>query len=507
MSPSVSASAFLQSIIPAPVRSRSSLTCAAVIVGVLTSTPRPSSSWSSSSSWGRPSASPRPSAPRPRAPRPSGLASAFGLLGLRGFLGLRGVLGLRAPRPWAPPALRLLGLGASAAGGRLGSAAAGGLGLGGRSGRLGDRSGRLSGRSSGCLRGDRGSGCLRGRGGRLSGGRGVGGAGGRQRGLGLGALAGLGLGALLLLGLAAGLLLGLAAGLLLGLLARLLLLGAEDLAALGDHVADRLRDQRAGADRVVVARDDEVDAVRVAVGVDEADDRDPQALGLADGDDLGLEVDHEHRVGRALHVLDAAEVGPELLEVGLGRHPLARRQQLQLALGLVALEVVQAPDALRDGLEVRQQATEPAVVDVRLTGRLGDLLDGVARLLLGADEQHGAAAVGDVAREPLRLLEQGLGLEQVDDVDAAVLAMDEPAHLGVPAASLVAEVHAGLQQLADSYLSHGGAPLGLILVVQPGRSRSRDPARRAGQGPCLGWRRSRRPGFGNGYGLQLSSSR
>ena len=100
----------------------------------------------------------------------------------------------------------------------------------------------------------------------------------------------------------------------------------------------------AGADRVVVARDDVVDAVRVAVRVDEADDRDAQALGLAHGDRLGLEVDHEHRVGHALHVLDAAEVGAQLLEVGLGGHALARRQQPELALGLVALEVVQALD-------------------------------------------------------------------------------------------------------------------------------------------------------------------
>ena len=62
------------------------------------------------------------------------------------------------------------------------------------------------------------------------------------------------------------------------------------------------------------------------------------------------------------------------------------------------------------------------------------------------------------AANALRLREQRLGLEQVDDVDAAALAVDEAAHLRVPAARLVAEVHAGLQQLSDSYLSHGGAP-------------------------------------------------
>src|SRR3712207_9383646 len=58
---------------------------------------------------------------------------------------------------------------------------------------------------------------------------------------------------------------------------------------------------------------------------------------------------------------------------------LARGQQRELALGGVALEVVQALDALADRLEVRQQAAEPAVVDVGHAGALGGVLDGVAR--------------------------------------------------------------------------------------------------------------------------------
>src|SRR5581483_3617014 len=272
----------------------------------------------------------------------------------------------------------------------------------------------------------------------------------------------LGVAARLLLGLAPGALLRLAARLLLGLAPGLLLLGPEDRARLRRHVADRVGDEVARADRVVVAGADVGDAVRIAVGVDEPDDRDAQALRLAHGDRLGLQVDHEHGVRHALHVLDAAEIRPELLEVGLGRHALLGRQQLELPLGGVALEVVQALDPARDRLEVREQAAEPAVVDVRHGGRLGDLLDRVAGLLLRADEQHGAAATGDVAREGLRLVQQRLRLETVDDVDAATLAVDVAAHLGVPATRLVAEVDAGLQQLADSYLSHCGAPLSYV---------------------------------------------
>ncbi len=173
--------------------------------------------------------------------------------------------------------------------------------------------------------------------------------------------------------------------------------------AFGDHPSDRFGDQRARTDRVVVAGDDEVDAVRVAVGVDQADDRDPQALGLFDSNRLGFQVDDEDRVRDALHVFHPAEIRAELLEVGLGRHPLAGRQQSQLALALVALEVVQAPDALVDRLEVRQQAAEPAVVHVRHVGRAGDVAHGVTGLLLGPDEQHGPAAARDRVQELLRL--------------------------------------------------------------------------------------------------------
>src|SRR5262249_47255104 len=147
-----------------------------------------------------------------------------------------------------------------------------------------------------------------------------------------------------------------------------------------------------------------------------------------------------------------AEVQAQLLEVRLRGHALARRQQLELALGLVALEVVQTPDALVDRLEVRQQAAEPAVVDVGHAGALGDLLDGVARLLLRAHEENRAATACELGREVLRLREQPLRLQQVDDVDARALAVDETAHLRVPAARLMAEMDSGLQQLLDADL-------------------------------------------------------
>ena len=68
--------------------------------------------------------------------------------------------------------------------------------------------------------------------------------------------------------------------------------------------------------------------------------------------------------------------------------------------------------------------------------------------LQGAFAEHVAAlrAIGVEAVE-VRLPEQLERLLEVDDVDAAALREDEAAHLGIPAARLVAEVHSGFQQV------------------------------------------------------------
>ena len=87
---------------------------------------------------------------------------------------------------------------------------------------------------------------------------------------------------------------------------------------------------------------------------------------------------------------------------------------------------------------------------------------------------------GQLAGELLRVVQQPLGLLQVDDVDAAALAEDEAAHLGVPAARLVAEVNPGLQQLLDAYL--GGQELAPLSWCRCPTAGSRTRARFPGQG-------------------------
>ena len=101
-----------------------------------------------------------------------------------------------------------------------------------------------------------------------------------------------------------------------------------------------------------------------------------------------------------------------------------------------------------------------------------------------------AALRGDLGDEVARLLEQLLGLQQVDDVDPVPLAVDEAAHARVPAPRLVAEVNSSLQQLLDAYVGHLASQfaccLGGCLDGRPWpRRRIGDPGALPGQRPVL----------------------
>src|SRR5918996_459458 len=158
-----------------------------------------------------------------------------------------------------------------------------------------------------------------------------------------------------------------------------------------DGFRDHADDETAGTDRVVVARDDVVGVVGIAVRVHERDDRQPEPARLPHGELLLAQVDDEDRVGKRLHVGDAAEVRLELL--GLAEHgdALLGGEQLELALGLEPPQLVQALDALRDRAPVGQEPAEPAVVHVRHADPRRLLGDGILALLLRPDEQDGAA--------------------------------------------------------------------------------------------------------------------
>ena len=124
---------------------------------------------------------------------------------------------------------------------------------------------------------------------------------------------------------------------------------------------------------------------------------------------------------------------------------------------LVCPELLEAGEPLGDRLEVGEHATEPAVVDVRHPdpGRLlGHRLLG---LLLRPDEEDRAAVRDGLLDEVVRGVDVRQRLLQVDDVDAIALGHDEALHLGVPAAGLVPEVDAALQELAHGDDGHASS--------------------------------------------------
>ena len=133
-------------------------------------------------------------------------------------------------------------------------------------------------------------------------------------------------------------------------------------------------------------------------------------------------------------------------------------QDVELAVLLHRVDVVQALDAGLHRAEIGQRAAQPAVVHIEHAAALGLSLDGLLGLLLGADEQDALALQRDVAHEHISFVDLANGLLQVDDVDAVALGEDVLGHLRVPAAGLVAEVNAGLQQLLHGNDCHSGFP-------------------------------------------------
>src|SRR5215831_10719918 len=204
--------------------------------------------------------------------------------------------------------------------------------------------------------------------------------------------------------------------------------------------------KRDGASRIVVAWDHEVDAVGVAIGVHHGDNGDAQLLGFGNGNLLLVGVDDEEQIRQAAHLLDAAQRFVEAVTV-------ARKLQhllLGAASGIAAQKVVQLlepADRLRDGLPVGERAAEPAVVDEILRRALGGIGDALRGLPLGAHKEYPAAAGDDVTHLDQCLMQHRHGLGQVDNVDVVAGAEDVGSHLRIPAMALVAEVAASLEQL------------------------------------------------------------
>src|SRR5688572_19367218 len=224
-------------------------------------------------------------------------------------------------------------------------------------------------------------------------------------------------------------------------------------ARFGDRIGDGLRNQLDRSDRIVVARDRHGDEIGIGVRVDDADDGKTELVRLVDGDLFLLRVDHEEEAREARHISDTGEVLLQLLALTRQEQLLLLGVVLELAAVLAALlQLLHATDLLLHRLEVREQAAEPALGDVHRVAAVSLLLHDRLELALGADEEDVVTPHDDIAHELLRELELTQRLLQVDDVDAVALGEDEPAHLGVPSARLMAEVNTRFEELLQRWL-------------------------------------------------------
>ena len=181
-------------------------------------------------------------------------------------------------------------------------------------------------------------------------------------------------------------------------------------------------------------------------------------------------------------VADTAERLVQLVELALLEEELllgeaAVRRVLEVEL----LELLHAREALGDRLEVGEESTEPALVDVGLADARRLLGEDFLGLLLGADEEDGAAVGDRLLDELVRLVDVRQRLLQVDDVDAAALGEDEALDFRVPPAGLVSEVDAAVEQLANGDDGHGRSPVlalaRLLRLSAPDRSAGEPGAR------------------------------
>ena len=203
-------------------------------------------------------------------------------------------------------------------------------------------------------------------------------------------------------------------------------------------------------------------------------------MGLGDGVALLAGVHDEQGAGQLLHFLHAAQVLLQLLDLAQVLDDFLLGQHIEGAVGLHGLELVQAVDTGAHGLEVGHHAAQPTGVDIVHIAAQSLFLDGLLSLLLGAHEQQGLAALGQLTHEVIGLLQLLHGLLQIDDIDAVALGVNVGGHLGVPAAGLVTEVDTGLQQGLHGYdvlVSHGFISPLIFSLLPPGASSPRPTLR------------------------------
>ena len=169
---------------------------------------------------------------------------------------------------------------------------------------------------------------------------------------------------------------------------------------------------------------------------------------------LFLRVENKHSIWTLGQVTNSAEVLLQLFQFSAEQQGFLFRHGFKLTRDLHALVFLHLGDTLGNCFEVGQHATEPAFVDIRHPALFGIATHGVLRLLLRANEQHGATLGREFADEVVCNLSSLQRLLEINDVNPVALTENEALHFRVPTTGLVAKVNSGLQHLARGNNGH-----------------------------------------------------
>jgi hypothetical protein len=218
-----------------------------------------------------------------------------------------------------------------------------------------------------------------------------------------------------------------------------------------DKVLEKNTDRAHG---VVVSRDGELNFARISVGINDSDDGDVEAFCFGNRDGFLGNVHDDEGVWFVFHVPHSVEIAAELLLLAVQRGEFLFGHELVFRSTLDVLEIFHASDRLADGCEIGHGATEPAMVDVELTGSFSSFTDGVLSLALASYKEDLFAPRGESGKEVSGLIEALDRLFEVDDIDAALILHKVRLHLGIPFLGLVTVVDTSLDHFFNEFVNH-----------------------------------------------------
>lgn len=212
-----------------------------------------------------------------------------------------------------------------------------------------------------------------------------------------------------------------------------------------------LEDDADTAHGIVVGGDWVGDDGWVGVAVHHGDDWDVQAGRFADGDTFTVAVHDDDDVRSAFQFTNPAQVAQELFALAAEGGEFLLGHHFELGLLVDFFQILEALDALADRGKIRQRATEPTVIDVKLACCLGGFTHGVLSLAFATDEQNAFAFTGGAAEEIGSGFQLLGGFFQIENVNSILLSDDEGLHVRMPLAALVTEMHACFDEFLEEF--------------------------------------------------------